>query len=367
MNFDAIRRRREGFAFSVDDVARIGGLSADRLLSIESGLAAPVYLDEINRLGHALAFDPLAWMDGEDLEDPCRAVARFRSEANSRLHPSDLRLMARAAQFARLGEALRSDLGLPGGKVTALRQIKAVARGGKTPPYKQGYALGQAARLALAPDAKPLPSMQRLLEGCGVHVAHVRFESPKIHAVSLNEEGAVPVILLNTGAVRTSQRIPRRAALAHELCHLLHDGGARHHLLTLVSWEDSPLPEEQRANGFAPAFLAPPAWLSTEREDAAARVVEVGERWGLSAQGAVWHCKNSNLIAPLDAAHLDRYPPRVKPGRFEPEIARRLVPEALADVERAPMACGLIGDWAIQAFEADLISGMRARELLSWQ
>lgn len=366
MQFSAIRVRREGFAFDVDDVARLSDLDPERIRSIESGAADPVYLDEINRLGQALAFDPLAWLDGEELEDPCRAVARFRTEANTSLRPADLRLMARAAQLARIGEELRSMLGEPSSQVAELRQVKAVSRG-ITPEYKQGYALGQAARLALAPDPVPLPSMQRLLEDCGVHVAEVRFETRRVHAVSLNEAGAVPMILLNSSANRASRPIPRRAALAHELCHLLHDGTARHHLLTLVSWEGSPAPVEQRANGFAPAFLAPPAWLSPNSRDPVEQVIEIGRGWGLSAEGAIWHCKNCKIIDADIAEQLQRQPPRFRPGSFEETIPRSPIPPALDEVETAPLARGLIGERAIKAFEADLISAGRAREVLSWQ
>lgn len=366
MQFSAIRLRREGFAFNVDDVARLSNLDPERIRAIESGDAAPVYLDELNRLGQALAFDPLAWLEGEELEDPCRAVARFRSEANTSLRPADLRLMARAAQLARAGEQLRIMLDEPPSRVAELRQIKAVARG-RVPEFRQGYALGQAARLALAPDPVPLPSMQRLLEDCGVHVAQVRFETPKVHAVSLNEVGAVPMILLNSTAQRASRPIPRRAALAHELCHLLHDGATRHHLLTLVSWEGSPAPEEQRANGFAPAFLAPPAWLSPQSEDPAERVVEIGRRWGLSAEGAIWHCKNSELIDPAVAEELSRQRPSLRHGPFEEPSLRRSIPTALGEVDLTSLARGLISDRATKAFEADLISAGRTREILSWQ
>ena len=87
-------------------------------------------------------------------------------------------------------------------------------------------------------------------------------------------------------------RLSRRAALAHELCHLLHDGG--HRELTMVSRLDEQRQRgEQRANGFAPSFLAPKAWASkVDASDPEKIALELGERWGLSFGGAVWHAKN---------------------------------------------------------------------------
>ncbi len=365
MNFDSIRKRRTDFGFGLDDIARTTGLTPSRIEDIEAG-CEPIYLDELTRVAQALAFDAAAWMKGEDLGHPGRAVARFRSEAGGALGPVDLRLMARAAQLARIGESLRLMLGDPPSAISTRRHVKPIARG-RIKPHEQGYRLGASARIALAPEPGPLRSVQGLLEATGVHVALVDFEAPAIDAVSLYEPDAVPTILLNRRKARIRQAIPRRAAMAHELCHLLHDARGARDLVTLISWRDSREPEEQRANGFAPAFVAPPQWLGEMAGEPEERVRVVGERWGLSAEGAVWHCKNCKLIEADVAEYLSRNLPKVARDRsLEPRI-ERLVLDAASPAEPSPLCRGLLSDLVVRAYAADHISIGRARELLAWR
>ncbi len=132
-------------------------------------------------------------------------------------------------------------------------------------------------------------------------MALVHFESNQIEAASLYEDGACPVVLLNDACARVVNRLSRRAILAHELCHLLHDGGKRD-LLTIVSRHDEQGElVEQRANGFAPNFLAPEGWVSVKATDPIEIALELGQTWGLSFGGAVWHAKNLRLITPAVA------------------------------------------------------------------
>jgi Zn-dependent peptidase ImmA (M78 family) len=234
--------------------------------------------------------------------------------------------------------------------------------------WEQGYKLGEAARLRLAPiPPGRLASIQKFLEDAGVHVAFVAFENSDIEAASLFELQASPVILLNTSITRNRYALSRRAILAHELCHLLHDGGQRH-LLTQVSWENDASPTEQRANGFAPSFLAPKKWVRVRAKDPLAIVMELAETWGLSFEGAAWHAKNLKFISPDIAEELRRMAdkPRIL-VQVEPELVRTSPEQSGIELEVSSLANGLLSELALRACSEGLIDRQRAAELLSLQ
>jgi Zn-dependent peptidase ImmA (M78 family) len=203
-------------------------------------------------------------------------------------------------------------------------------------------------------------------------VARVPFQSRDLEAASLWEHGAVPVILLNGRAGRAVYSLSRRATLAHELCHLLHDGGHAEIATRVSLSEDCETREyavEQRARAFAPAFLAPPEMVRTwvrrlpslsDRELA----VETASHWGFSYQGAVWHLKNCGLV---DAGRADalstRSAPELPADQFEAEAA-------MGSPDMPVKASALMEGWAArlvsEALSGELISAGRARELLEW-
>ncbi|MCB9610800.1 MAG: ImmA/IrrE family metallo-endopeptidase, partial [Polyangiaceae bacterium] len=201
--------------------------------------------------------------------------------------------------------------------------------------------------------AGPLLSVQGLLESLGVHVTWAAFETPGITAVSMYEREALPVIVLNRASPRAGRPMSRRAALAHELCHLLHDGQAVD-LLTMVSRYDARDPIEQRANGFAPSFLAPRTMLNLTSQTPEALVRELAEGWGFTMEGAAWHAKNCGLIDGESAEALAGSGTQIGRGAFEPHE-----PQFLG------MAGGLILSLVEEAVAKDVISEGRLREILS--
>jgi Zn-dependent peptidase ImmA (M78 family) len=218
-----------------------------------------------------------------------------------------------------------------------------------------------------------LSSVQRTLEELGVHVAFVDFESDEIEAASLFETRAAPVVLLNARVPRIKQILSRRAVLAHELCHLLHDGGERD--LTVVSRETDQSPQEQRANGFAPSFLAPGKFLRDEPRIVAFNgrprevVLWLARTWGLSFAGAVWHAKNTHLIEGTVAEELYRneHATTIDPSPFETETDRATPSRLEMEAEPSPLASGLFSSLALAALERGLISRGRALELLTFE
>lgn len=362
-----IRDLREGLGFSPTDMAERANLPVDRVREIESG--GNLTTQELAALAMALGTDPPTLLMGR-LGDPRRSVARFRSAQGvapllsdePALTAADLRLLSLAAEVGRLGAHLRNLLELPPSPIGDERLPCAVRA--YPDAWEQGYELGRKARRRRAPAPGPIESIQRELEAAVIHVAFVTFEASGIEAASLFESGSVPVVLLNKSAPRVRYPLSRRAILAHELCHLLHDGGERD-LLTVVSRNTDDSPVEQRANGFAPSFIAPGPSVRPRRGEKLAVVVDLATTWGLSFEGAVWHASNLDHISSSTAKKLLRGRKPTIRSNFEPDIPR--TPPGQFDIESEPsdLANGLFSEIAIMALAEGLVSRGRATELLS--
>ncbi len=355
-----IRALRNGYDFSITEVARLAALPPERLTAIESGSAPTVY--ELAMIGNALAIDPAALHAGT-VRDPKRTVARFRApQGVAELSGRDARLLALAAEAGRTGAHLSGLLDRPL-SVASSRNVRGVAA--RPSAWKQGYSLGAAARFRFCPERGPLLSVQGWMESVGVHVAFVSLSSDDIEAASIFEPGAMPVVLLNQRAERVRNPLSRRAILGHELCHLMHDGGERD--LTIVSRDHDASPVEQRANGFAPSFLAPGKWVEVAERQPDRIVHELARTWGLTFEGAAWHAKNLSLIAPDEAEYLSRQHRRVAAGTFEPAIQRTSLDTLGLEVELSPLTTGLLSELALKACIEGAISKGRAEEVLSLQ
>lgn len=368
---ELIRQRRESLGASVEEAAQWAEIPPERLREAEASAQLGSTLFE--RICRGLAAAPGELLRGA-LDSPTRSVARFRGAAERTLSPSDLRLLAAGAE---VGRALAAFLELLGREIPFERHRQVSGVREDMAPWEDGYRLGEAAREALGVPLGPLRDLERFLNGLGIHVARVPFQSRELEAASLWEDGAVPVILVNEKTGRAGYSLSRRATLAHELCHLLHDGG-KADIATRVSLsEDCETREyavEQRAWAFAPAFLAPPEmvrqWVRalpslSGRELA----VETASHWGLSYEGAVWHLENCGLVDPGKAEALStRSVPYLPADQFEAEAA--MVSPRMLDERLPENASALMDGWAAylvyEALAAELISVGRAREMLEW-
>jgi Zn-dependent peptidase ImmA (M78 family) len=218
--------------------------------------------------------------------------------------------------------------------------------------------------------------MRRVLRDAGVHVAFVPFQDPDVDAASVTGLESAPVILMNTRGRGVRSIGGQRAALAHELCHILHDRlgatGSRILVSRLASPNEDAEFVEQRARAFAPAFLAPKAavrqWAKTcghaietpiaDADEAVRLVVSLAEHWGLSYEGGVWHAKNCKLVHALTAADIAQAPP-VAP--FSPAFDEGLEPES----EVSPLWRGLAEEIVLRAREEGRITEGRSDELLA--
>lgn len=354
----------------------LSGLPSARLDAIQAGQSFSA--SEFEALCRALAVDASAMYRGDDTQ-PNRMPVRFRAALDrDRPDGRDLRLLALAVEQGRILAHLQGllDAASP---LLAYRRVhppEATFEAGR-----EGYELGARARQALLPEPTPLRDLEGWLHQQGVHVAHVSFSTPDIDAASLWEPGAAPIVLLNRRSRRYAHPGALRATLAHELCHLLHDGGAQH-LLTQLSWGDRQgnfaEAVEVRARGFAPAFLAPPTWVRAWADalpgsvrDTPRRLTRaLAERWGFSFEGAVWHAKNCGLYTPKVADGLLARPGKsdldLRPFEHPHQAAvpRRLDP-ALPERVAEPWE-GYAAELVLRALEADHLSVGRARELLTW-
>lgn len=133
---------------------------------------------------------------------------------------------------------------------------------------------------------------------------------------------------------------------------------------------------EQRARGFAPAFLAPRGqvseWVAATDlpQDPTGLVTRMAEHWGLSFEGAIWHSKNCRLISSdvadrLDQEHVQPHLPADRfesaPISFRPSMVHADLPE-----NAAPLIDGWAARLIVDALESATISLGRARELLLW-
>lgn len=360
-----------------NDLARYSGLDPKRLQAIRDG--DKFSSTEFERICRAVAVDPVAMYRGEEAR-PQRIPARFRSATSQdRPSPSDIRMLALAAEQGRILAHLCNLLGtdIP---ITKHRHLRGIE--GKGEIWREGYALGEEARNWLRHEPGPVYEVEQLLRDLGIHVARVPLSSPDLSAASIWEPDAVPVILLNASSTQNVHPGALRATLIHELCHLLHDA-AEHDMTTRVSWGTKETGNyndviEMRARAFSPAFLAPRGqvekWVNGQKmqliENDVDLVQEFAFYWGLSFEGAGWHASNCKIIPSDRAEELAKMQkkPHISFDAFEavrisvpPSMFHELLPE-----EPVPLWNGWAAEVVLSAFDEGCITAGRARELLTW-
>jgi Zn-dependent peptidase ImmA (M78 family) len=370
------RKRRDAFRADLQEAARWCGEAPGWLADKEG--RDDLSTTDFERICRGLAISPADLLRGEG-DAPTRSVARFRSalEDPNILTPTDLRLLATVSE---IGLALADILTLQGKEPPFDRYRDLQGLSQRLQPWEHGYELGEAARALLVPSNGPISEFESTLTRLGVHIARARFSTPSIEAASVWESGAVPVMLLNIGATRVEYSLSRRAILAHELCHLLHDGGEAD-IATRVTcamgtcnYQEA---IERRSRGFAPAFLAPRrhvrewANIVTLPEAPADLVYDLAAHWGLSFEGAIWHAKNCALIQSEianDLASKD-IQPDMPMDQFEREEIGSTLLSAHPELQEnlAPLMEGLAAKLVIEALEDSVISLGRAKELLAWR
>lgn len=128
---------------------------------------------------------------------------------------------------------------------------------------QDGYerALALRARLGIPPDAplsNPFDLERVVLADLGIAVHDITLDDRGVEGVALWRPQRRPLIAINSTGQFSGKRWGRRMTLAHELCHLVHDGSPDLGL-GLASNPWAPRMLERRANAFAAMFIAPQA------------------------------------------------------------------------------------------------------------
>jgi hypothetical protein len=117
----------------------------------------------------------------------------------------------------------------------------------------------------------------------------------------LNEDSK-RVLLRKWGKIETSPGA--RVTLAHELCHLLLDGGSALSAIEVLKAR-MPVGIEQRARSFAgefllPGYIAAAAWFHagqpSRRTDVEAVVVDLTRRFGVTRSVAAWKLEHGTTL-----------------------------------------------------------------------
>lgn len=370
------RERRESFGADLQEAARWCGNTPTWLRDREDDDDLSVV--DFERICRGLAISPAELRRGET-DSPRRSAARFRSalQDSNIVTPDDLRLLATASE---IGMALGELLVIRGRKPSfdGYRNLQGLSQ--RLQPWEHGYELGEHAREMLVPFSGPIIELEVFITTLGIHIARVKFTSRHLEAAGVWESGAVPVILVNEDSRRVQYSLSRRAIFAHELCHLLHDGGEADVATraTCVSGTGNYQEAiEQRARGFAPAFLAPRKqvreWAeSANLPEAPAEIVyHLAAYWGLSFEGAIWHAKNCALIQPEvanDLAAID-IQPELPRDRFEREMTDDSLLKSHPEIQPrpSPLMEGFASKLVMEMLEDSAISLGRANELLAWR
>lgn len=233
-------------------------------------------------------FDPLV------VEGSCQAALMFGSVAPN----------IRREDVVRLAEVMvRSSASEDSPAVRDFQQVVPLAAA-EGRPWELGYRLAEDFIEKLGPRlfeaAKPVDVL-RILDVLGVEAAEVPLSDETIRGVAIAGPRRRPCVAWNPGCERNADEKGRRFTLAHELCHVLFDGGAGRGL-ALASGPWAPVDLEQRANAFAAMLLMPtdavrsaianlPVALNTPEA-----IGEIAGRFNTGFHATLWHLANLGFI-----------------------------------------------------------------------
>lgn len=376
----------------VNDLPELTGLDAATCKALLDGsrqLTAATY----QRLCNALVLDAGAFQQGVD--DPGMVPVRFRNSGHgTTLSGRDLRTLAMAARVGTILGQVNAEIERP---VTRWRKPRAVAS--RPAPWRQGYDLAERVRARWVGGNEPIADLQSWMQAQGIHVAWVSFDNSSIRAATVAQAKSVPVVLMNSSHQGLQHVGVVRSTLAHDLAHLIADAGDTGYT-TQVSLDDKAQGDtpwdriEKRANGFSPAFIAPPDALRAAFPQmepgrvSMEMIVAIARRWGLSFHGAVWHTKNVFQLSETSLRELQTSPrPAVDLSAFErssagslraahsgPTVTQNqaalLTPSSSEQNDDdaytiAPVWRGLASDMLVEAEREGEMSSTRVRELLS--
>lgn len=157
-------------------------------------------------------------------------------------------------------------------------------------------------RLAIAADV-PLVGkldLEGLVQALGVTVRDIVLADTHVEGVAIAGRGLTPTMAINRQGRFAHSRWGRRMTIAHELCHLLHDGG-RKSRVAMVSNPWAALELERSANAFAITLLAPRPAIEVVLPGAPNdwsldAVRSAMQTLGIGATALTWQLRNIGLL-----------------------------------------------------------------------
>ena len=311
---ESLRGRREELGLSLESVARAAHLPHDAVTAAETN-AYDISIQSLESIAFALGLDEsrLAFHLTSDA-DQVLAV-RLKTLQNQSADTDEVGLsagavltLAEAVSIVRVQCQLQETLGT----YSRLEEFEPSRDYGsrENPAWNVGYNLANETRGILGIGNDPVESMRSLVEETlGIPVIQALMPesiSGATVAVRTSYGGEFRGIVLNTVGQNRNVWV-RRATIAHEIGHLLHDSEDRLERVRVDSYDGNQRdPEEsfrgssvdyveQRANAFAIAFLAPNDAIR-ERVSIPIRgedVAMVMSTYGVSRTSAQFHISNA--------------------------------------------------------------------------
>lgn len=198
---------------------------------------------------------------------------------------------------------------------------------GRAFPFRQGEAAARFVREQFeVPDDRPVQVFE-IIADLGIELRHTPAEPPTLDGLAIWGDRYGPGVFLNEASGRILRNEERdvtaslgaRVTLAHELCHLLLDGG---HALSAIEVLKARMPAgvEQRAKSFAGEFLLPThiagrhwheAGCPRNRTELGALVQKLVEIYLVTRSVAAWKVEHAARDCHIDlAVILDAVAPR---------------------------------------------------------
>ena len=304
--------RRSDLGLPLGSVAGAAGVSVDVVKQAEE-MARDIPLKELEKIAFVLGLDERLLAFDEKSSADRELAFRLKTLQQADVETAGISAgtvltFTEAASVIRVQSMLMDWLG----QSSVVKEFQPSNDYGwhKKPAWHVGYGLAQQTRARIELEMgnlDPIRSMRDLVEkDLGIPVVQAQLQ-PSIAGATITTKGfnggEVRGFVLNTIGDNSNVWV-RRATLAHELGHILHDPSQELKELRVDSYTGTLAnPElgsgdyvEQRANAFAIAFLAPLESVRdmTPTPIAAEAVGEVMQTFGISHTAARYHVFNAH-------------------------------------------------------------------------
>lgn len=272
MNPQMLTLLRESRGYSGAQLAKLAGIPQPTLSKVENGLAV-LDADRLGRVADALDYPVEAF----EWTDPIYGFgsAAFYHRKQQALPQTTLRKIQAHVNLTRMRlNKLLTSIEIDTQYVVPSLDVE---------DYGSPAEVARAVRASWRMPMGPVRDMAAALELAGIIIARSNLESPKIAAISLDNVGSYPaLIILNRGLPADRERF----TLAHELGHLVMHS-------VLVTTDEA----EREADAFAAEFLMPAAEIRTALKGITlARAAQLKMVWRVAISALVRRARDLGVI-----------------------------------------------------------------------